>query len=134
VQNPVAVETGFGPDGRPAVFDGSGWLSADGRHRWNGAAWIPIARQRFGASPWLTRIGVALFFFAVVAYAVYTTVANESEFVLGYYAGLLVFFGLAILIFRAAGNWGWFGILVRMAMGGLMLLRLLALWRNPPPG
>lgn len=132
-ESPVTVDTGFGPDGRPAVFDGSGWFSADGRYRWNGTAWTPVARPRLGASPWLMRIGLAVFFFAVVAYAVYTAVANTDAFVLGYYIGLVAFFGLNIWVFRAAGNWGWIGIFVRMATGGLMLLRLLALLSHPPP-
>jgi len=36
----------FGPDGRPAQFDGTAWVSADGTHFWNGAAWQPIGRPK----------------------------------------------------------------------------------------
>ena len=127
------MDTGIGPDGLPPIFDGSGWVSSDGRHRWNGTAWTPVARASLAASPWLIRIGLALMLFALAAFAVYTVVSSQGEFAAGYYVGLFVFFGLTIWIFRAPGNWGWIGILVRMAMGGLMLLRIIGLLRNPPP-
>ena len=34
------------PDGKPATFNGQAWVSEDGRYRWNGAAWQPVARRR----------------------------------------------------------------------------------------
>ena len=33
-----------GPDGRPPQFNGATWVSADGKHWWNGGAWQPIKR------------------------------------------------------------------------------------------
>ena len=127
------MSTEIGPDGRPAVFDGAGWVSSDGRYRWNGSTWAAVPRGSVFDNPWLMRLGIAMLFVAIAGFAFYSVVSSQDYFAAGYYVGLIVFFGLTIWLFRAAGNWGWFGILIRMATGGLMLLRILALIRNPPP-
>src|SRR5205807_2283637 len=41
-----AMSAVFGPDGRPAQFDGTAWVSADGTEFWDGAAWQPIRRPK----------------------------------------------------------------------------------------
>ena len=48
----------IGPDGRPPVFDGAAWVSADGRFWWNGGAWQPVKRQGF--RPPLALLGIFL--------------------------------------------------------------------------
>jgi len=37
----------MGPDGKPATFDGTAWVSEDGRYWRNGAAWQPFKRRGF---------------------------------------------------------------------------------------
>lgn len=34
-----------GPDGRPPRLEGSTWMSANGRYRWNGVDWQPVAAR-----------------------------------------------------------------------------------------
>jgi hypothetical protein len=125
------MATEIGPDGRPAVFEGGVWMSQDRRFRWNGAAWLPVKGP--GASPWLMQIGVGLLFLALIGYAVYTMVTTESAFVLGYYVGVILFFAILIAIYRYAGRWGWFGIVVRAGCGVLAVLKVLTLIAHPPP-
>ena len=55
------------PDGRPATFDGSAWVSQDGKYWWNGAAWQPIRRKQ---GPNLFVIGVGLVIIVAVALVV----------------------------------------------------------------
>ena len=40
----------MGPDGQPATFDGSAWVSRDGRYFWNGAAWLPARKPAWRPS------------------------------------------------------------------------------------
>jgi len=127
------VGTGIGPDGLPAVFEGGGWVSHDGRYRWNGVSWTPVKQQSV-AGPWLQRGGVVVLFLAVVGYAVYTIVSNQAEYTAGYLVGIVVFFALLLVIFRAVGQrWGCFGTAIRVATIALAVLRILALLRHPPP-
>ena len=55
------------PDGRPATFDGSAWVSQDGKYWWNGAASQPIRRKQ---GPNLFVIGVGLVIIVAVALVV----------------------------------------------------------------
>lgn len=73
----MAVE--IGPDGQPAHFDGAAWVSQDGRHFWNGAAWVPVVK-RSGARPSLLLIGIAVFVVAVVGFIAYKTVLSPQPF------------------------------------------------------
>ena len=59
----------FGPDGRPAQFDGTAWVSADGTHFWNGAAWQPIGRPKARRSGLV--IVLAIFVAGVVLFGGY---------------------------------------------------------------
>jgi hypothetical protein len=45
----------------------------------------------------------------------------------GYFIGVFLFFLVLVLIYRFAGRWGWFGILVRMACAGLVAFRIFSL-------
>ena len=56
----------IGPDGRPPVFDGAAWISADGRYWWNGEGWLRIKRRAFRPP-----IAVALLVIAVLAIAAF---------------------------------------------------------------
>jgi len=84
-QDMPAMDTPIGPDGLPAVFDGGAWHSHDHRFWWNGAAWVPATQSAGG--PWLIKAGIGLLLLALLGYAVYTTVATQSEFAVGYYIG-----------------------------------------------
>jgi hypothetical protein len=84
-------------------------------------------------APWLVRIGAGVVLLALLGYAVYTTVATRSEYTIGYYVGVALFFGILLAIFRFAGRWGCFGIVIRAGCVGLALLRVLTLLAHPPP-
>jgi hypothetical protein len=51
-----------GPDGYPATYDGSAWVSRDGKYWWNGAAWMP-AKATIG---WRPSVGQLLIVVAVL--------------------------------------------------------------------
>jgi hypothetical protein len=121
-----------GPDGYPAVFDGGTWFSHDRSLRWNGVDWVP-ATKKPTAGPWLVRIGAGIVLLALLGYAVYTTVASNSEFAIGYYIGAVIFFAILFAIYRFAGRWGWFGIVIRGACFLLAALKILTLITHPPP-
>ena len=127
----AAVDTPVGPDGLLAVFDGGSWHSHDRRWRWNGVAWVPTNRATAG--PWLTRIGTSLVLLALLGYAVYTMIATSSEFAVGYYGGVGVFFALLLVIFRFAGRWGAFGTVIRAGSILLALLKIITLLTHRPP-
>jgi hypothetical protein len=50
----------IGPDGKPPVFDGAAWVSADGRYWWNGTDWQPHRKRGFRPPIALALIIVAL--------------------------------------------------------------------------
>ena len=79
------------------------------------------------------QVGVGLLFIALIGYVVYTTVTTQSEFVLGYYVGVAVFFAVLIVIYRFVGRWGCFGIVIRAGCGALAALKILTLIAHPPP-
>ena len=85
------------------------------------------------AGPWLIRIGTIVFMVALLGYAIYTTVATNSEFAVGYYVGAVVFLAILVVIYRFAGRWGWFGIVVRASCFLLALLKVLTLATHHPP-
>jgi hypothetical protein len=43
MSRPMSVQ--LGPDGQRPAFNGTAWVSQDGRHFWNGAAWQPFASK-----------------------------------------------------------------------------------------
>ena len=49
----------MGPDGQPATFTGSAWVSRDGRYWWNGSAWMP-SKTSVGWRPSLGQIFMAV--------------------------------------------------------------------------
>jgi hypothetical protein len=51
----------MGPDGQPATYDGTAWVSRDGRYWWNGAAWMPAR-----AIGWRPSLGQVFIVFAVL--------------------------------------------------------------------
>jgi len=126
------MDAPVGPDGQLAVFEGGTWRSHDGSFWWNGAAWVPAKKPSF-AGPWLMRIGTTIVLVALLAYAVYTAIATRSEFAIGYYVGVAIFFALLLVIYRFAGRWGWFGMLVRGGCFLLAALKVLTLIAHPPP-
>jgi hypothetical protein len=128
----IAMDSPVGPDGSPAVFDGGAWRSQDRRFSWNGAAWVP-SKQQSTAGPWLVKLGIGLVLVALLGYAVYTTIATNSEFTIGYYVGVAIFFAILVAIYRFAGRWGWFGIVIRTGCVFLALLKVLTLVAHPPP-
>jgi len=85
------------------------------------------------AGPWLMRIGTSLVLLALLGYAVYTMIATSSEFAVGYYAGVGVFFAILLVIFRFAGRWGSFGTVIRAGSILLALLKVLTLLTHRPP-
>lgn len=125
------MDTPVGPDGLPAVFDGGAWHSHDRRFRWNGAAWVPTKKS--DAGPWLVRIGVSAIFAALIGYAIYTTITTTSAYTIGYYLGVVAFFATLFVIYRFAGRWGWFGIVIRAGSVFLALLKVLTLIAHRPP-
>jgi hypothetical protein len=120
------------PDGLLAVFDGGTWRSHDGSLLWNGAEWVPVKKQPV-AGPWLVRIGTSIVLVALLGYAVYTTIATQSEFAVGYYLGIVIFFAVLFAIYRFAGRWGWFGIVIRSGCFLLTALKVLTLLVHRPP-
>jgi len=123
------MDAPFGPDGLPAVFDGGVWHSQDRSFFWNGAAWVPVKTS--AASPWLIKIGTSAVLLALLGFAVYTMISTQSEFTTGYYVGAIVFFAILFAIFRFAGRWGWFGIVIRGGTVFLALLKVLNLIAHP---
>jgi hypothetical protein len=127
-----AIDTPFGPDGLPAVFEGGTWRSHDGSFVWNGVAWMPATKKPATGS-WLIRIGASIVMVALLGYAIYTTVATNSEFAIGYYLGAVIFFAVLLVIYRFAGRWGCFGIVIRAGCFLLALLKVLTLVTHHPP-
>jgi hypothetical protein len=125
------MDTPFGPDGLPAVFEGGTWHSHDRSFSWNGTAWVP-ARKPSAAGQWLVRGGTVLFLVALFGYVIYTTVASNSEFAVAYYIGAVVFFAILLVVYRFAGRWGWFGIVVRAGCFLLAALKILTLVAHHP--
>jgi hypothetical protein len=64
-----------GPDGQPPRFDGAAWVSQDGRHFWNGAAWQPIKKPRSRVSGLV--IVLALFILAGLAFTAYKVLSPK---------------------------------------------------------
>jgi hypothetical protein len=56
------------PSGQAPVFNGTTWVSADGKYVWNGTAWQPVAAPRRRA-PWII-VGLALVFIAGIAFVI----------------------------------------------------------------
>ncbi|HSS93454.1 MAG TPA: hypothetical protein VLR46_05615 [Candidatus Dormibacteraeota bacterium] len=125
------MDSPIGPDGLPAVFDGGSWWSHDHSFRWNGSDWV--ASKKSAAAPWMVKIGAGAVLVAMLGYAVYTTIATHSTFTIGYYVGVLLFFGILFAVYRFAGRWGLFGILIRGGCFLLALLKVLTLLAHPPP-
>ena len=126
-----AMDAPVDPDGFPAVFDGGTWHSHDRSLRWSGEAWVRVNES--ASSPWLVRIGTTVVLVALLGYAVYTMIATNSEFAIGYYVGVAAFFAILLVIFRFAGRWGSFGTLVRAGSILLALLKILNLVTHRPP-
>lgn len=120
-----------GPDGLPAVYEGGAWRSHDRSFSWDGTAWVPTPKSS-AAGPWLIRIGTIVFMVALLGYAIYTTVATTSEFAVGYYVGAVVFLTILVVIYRFAGRWGCFGIVIRAGCFLLALLKVLTLVTHHP--
>jgi hypothetical protein len=125
------MDTPFGPDGLPAVFEGGTWRSHDRSFSWSGTAWVPIQKPS-AAGQWLVRAGTVVFLVALFGYAIYTTVASNSEFAVGYYIGAVVFFAILLVVYRFAGRWGWIGIVVRAGCFLLAALKILTLIAHHP--
>jgi len=125
------MDSPLGPDGRPAVFDGGAWITQDRRYWWNGAAWVPLQPACAGFP--LVNIGIGIVFVAIAGYVVYSLLATESAYTIGFYIGVIAFFGILVAVYRFAGRWGWFGILVRAVSVALGLLKVLTLIAHPPP-
>lgn len=125
------MDTPFGPDGLPAVFDGGAWRSHDRRFFWNGAAWVPAKTS--AAAPWLMKIGTSVVLLALLGFAVYTAIATQSEYTTGYYVGVVAFLAILVAIYRFVGRWGSFGIVIRAGSVFLALLKILTLIAHRPP-
>ena len=119
------MATGIGPDGRPAVFEGGGWVSQDRRFRWNGVVWTPVKTPFVGY--WMHRVGISMVFLALVGYAIFTIATTATAYTIGFYVGILAFFGMLLLVFRSVGRWGVLGVAIRAASIGLALLKVLTL-------
>ena len=126
----------IGPDGRPAVFRGSAWVSSDGQHFWNGAEWQPMARAVTVPRGLIVGLGAAILGIAILFLYPYLGLhtSGNTAFEAGYYIGVLAFFAIVIAVFRFAGRWGTIGILIRMFCGLLALLKILTLIAHPFPG
>ncbi|SRR5579872_495248 len=125
------MDTPLGPDGWPAIFESGAWLSHDRRFWWNGAAWVPL-KTPSTAIPFVN-IGMGLLIAATIGYVAYTTFSTASAYTIGYFVGVIAFFGVVFLVFRFVGRWGWFGIPVRVVCVGLALLKVVTLIAHPPP-
>lgn len=55
-----SMATEIGPDGQPPKFNGSAWVSQDGRWIWNGVAWQPYVRRRLPPTPALIGLVIAV--------------------------------------------------------------------------
>ena len=126
------MDAQVGPDGLPAVFEGGSWHSHDHSFRWNGVDWVPAPKPS-AAGQWLVRAGTVFLLVALLGYAIYTTVSSNSEFAVGYYLGAVVFFAILLVIYRFAGRWGWFGIIIRGGCFLLAALKVLTLVTHHPP-
>lgn len=126
------MATGLGPDGLPAVYSGGAWVSQDRRFYWSGTAWIPIPAPST-TGPLLARVGVLMLFLAGIGYAVYSVLSTQSEFAAGYFVGAFVFFAVLIVVFRAVGGWGCFGIAIRGVTVFVAVLKILSLVTHPLP-
>jgi hypothetical protein len=127
----VGVDTPFGPDGLPAVFEDGTWRSHDRIFSWNGTSWVPSPKAS-AAGHWLFRIGAGIVLVALLGYAIYTTVAANSEFAIGYYLGAVIFFAVLFATYRYAGRWGWIGVVVRAGCFLLAALKILTLIAHHP--
>ena len=121
----------LGPDGKPAMFEGGVWVSADRRYRWNGAVWMPVSNS--GVSPWLMRVGIWVLFAALVGYVVFTLFTTTSAYTAGFYVGVAAFFAVLVVVYRFVGRWGCVGIGIRVILAGLALLKIVSLIAHPPP-
>jgi hypothetical protein len=65
----------IGPDGQPSRFDGAAWVSQDGRHFWNGAAWQPFARPSRRPSGLVIVLGIVVV--AIVGYIAYSALSPK---------------------------------------------------------
>jgi len=126
-----SMDSPIGPDGLPAILDGGAWRSHNGRYWWNGVAWVPANKSVTGQ--WMVKIGITLLLVALLGYAVYTTIATQSEYTVGYYAGVMAFFATLLAIYRFSGRWSWFGTVVRAGCLFLALLKVLTLVAHPLP-
>jgi hypothetical protein len=125
------MDTPFGPDGLPAVFDGGAWRSHDRRLLWNGAAWVPVKAS--ASAPWLMKIGTGVVLLALLGFAVYTMISTQSEYTTGYFVGVVAFFAILIAIYRFVRRLGTFGIGIRAVTVVLALLKILTLLAHRPP-
>jgi hypothetical protein len=125
------MDTPFGPDGLPAVFDGGAWRSHDRRFLWNGAAWVPVKTS--AAAPWLMKIGSVVVLLALLGFAVYTMIATQSQYTSGYFIGVVAFLALLVAVYRFVGRWGSFGIVIRAGSVLLAVLKILTLLAHRPP-
>jgi hypothetical protein len=125
------MDTPFGPDGLPAVFDGGAWHSHDRRFFWNGATWVPVKTS--AAAPWLMKIGTSVVLVALLGFAVYTMITTQSEYTTGYYFGVVVFFAILVAIYRFVRRWGSFGIVIRAGSVLLAVLKILTLLAHRAP-
>jgi hypothetical protein len=121
----------IGPDGYPAEFRGSAWVSRDGRYFWNGSAWQPVPQQRHFNSPKLIAfLGFALIGVALVFAWPHMGISGDP-YAIGYYVGVVVFFLLMFAIFRFVGRWAVLGLFIRIIVAGLTILKLLNLITHP---
>jgi Fe2+ transport system protein B len=51
----------------------------------------------------------------------------DPYFTAGYFIGIVLFFVVMVLIFKFVGRWGWFGVLIRMGVAGLVAFRVMSL-------
>ncbi len=123
------MATGFGPDGRPAVFENGGWVSYDRRYRWDGVDWTPI-QTASSTGPWLQRAGAVLLVLAVVGYLAYIVVAKDEWYSLGFVVGVIAYFAVLLVIYKIAGRGGCFGAAVRVVVIALAVLRVVAMLRQ----
>ena len=59
--------------------------------------------------------------------------STTSAYTTGYYIGLLAFLAVLGAIFWFVGRWGWIGLIIRVIVVGVLMLRVLAFCANPPP-
>ena len=131
LQHRPTLDTPFGPDGLPAVFDRGAWRSHDRRFFWNGAAWVPAKTSATGL--WLIKIGTSAVLLALLGFAVNTMISTQSEYTTGYYVGAIVFLAILVAIYRFVRRWGTFGIVIRAGSILLAVLKILTLLAHRPP-